>query len=391
MKPYLTSRERVLRTINHQEPDRVPFNLNLTVDIYHRLRNHLGLAVEAEKSMGVWTDVSPSMDLVEAMQVDFCYIGLKTPSNKKITAREDGLLYDEWGIGRQKVVRQDGSFYYEMVKHPLAGATLKDIEEYPWPDPVDPERIEGLRDRVLKLQKDTDKAIMAKFSNSIWEQSWWLYGLQDWFEKLVTEPEIPCAIMERVCQVAMGTMAAGLEAAGDLVDIVRLSGEDLGTQKAPMISPRMFAKYVQPYFARLWSLAKAKLREKNSPAKLALHSCGNVRPFIPTWIEMGLDILDPIQPKAQGMEPAGLKQDFGDRLVFHGGIDIQEVLPFGSPEDVMQEVRRYMQALGPGGGYIVAPAHNVQSDVPPENLVAMRDAIGEYGYYPIAGDHQSRP
>jgi uroporphyrinogen decarboxylase len=383
MKPYLTSRQRVLRTINHQEPDRVPFNLNLTVDIYHRLRNHLGLAEEAEKSMGVWTDVSPSLDLVEAMQVDFCYIGLKTPSNKKITIGKDGLLYDEWGIGRKKVVRQDGSFYYEMVKHPLAGATLKDIEEYSWPDPSDPERIEGLRDKVLNLQKDTDKAIMAKFSNSIWEQSWWLYGLQDWFEKLVTEPEIPCAIMEKVCQVAMGTMAAGLEAAGDLVDIVRLSGEDLGTQKAPMISPRMFAKYVQPYFARLWSLAKAKLREKQSPAKLALHSCGNVRPFILTWIEMGLDILDPIQPKAQGMEPEGLKKDFGDRLVFHGGIDIQEVLPFGSPEDVMREVRRYIQALGPGGGYIVAPAHNVQSDVPPENLVAIRDAIGEYGYYPL--------
>jgi uroporphyrinogen decarboxylase len=391
MKPYLTSRQRVVKAINHQEPDRVPFNLNLTVDIYHRLRNYLGLPVEHEKSMGVWTDVSPSMDLVEAMQVDFCYVGLKTPSSKKIEVRQDGLLYDEWGIGRKKVVRQDGSFYFEMVKHPLAGATLKDIDDYPWPDPADPERIQGLRERILKLRQDTDKAIMAKFSNSIWEQSWWLFGLQDWFEKLATDPQIPCAIMERVSQVALGTMEAGLDAAGDLVDIVRLSGEDLGTQKAPMISPHMFVNYVQPYFARLWSLAKAKLREKNSPARLALHSCGNVRPFIPVWIEMGLDILDPIQPKAQGMEPAGLKRDFGDRLVFHGGIDIQEILPFGSPADVMQEVRRYIQVLGPGGGYIVAPAHNVQSDVPPENLVAIRDAIGEYGYYPITGDTQNPP
>jgi uroporphyrinogen decarboxylase len=108
-----------------------------------------------------------------------------------------------------------------------------------------------------------------------------------------------------------------------------------------------------------------------------------VRPFIPTWIEMGLDILDPIQPRARLMEPEGLKRDFGDRLVFHGGMDIQHTLPFGTPEDVAQDVRRYIQALAPGGGYIVAPAHNVQSDVPPENLVAIRDAIQAYGNYPI--------
>ncbi len=378
MKPYLTSRERVLRTIQHQEPDRVPFNLNLTVDIYHRLRSYLGLPVEKEKSMGVWTDVSPSMDLLEAMQVDFYYIGLKVPSKQKIVYPEDGLIYDEWGIGRKKVVRDDGSYYFEMVKYPLSGATLQEIEEYPWPNPHDPERIEGLREKILQARNETDKAIIAKFSNSIWEQSWWLYGLQDWMEALATHPEIPCAIMDKVCQAAVGTMTAGLEVAGDLVDIVRLSGEDLGTQSSPMISPSMYENYVRPRFERLWSVAKAKLKEKNSSAKLMLHSCGNVRAFIPSWIEMGLDILDPIQPKANGMEPDGLKHDFGDRLVFHGGIDIQEILPFGSPEDVKREVRRYIRALGSGGGYIVAPAHNVQSDVPPENLVAIRDAIGEY-------------
>ena len=115
-----------------------------------------------------------------------------------------------------------------------------------------------------------------------------------------------------------------------------------------------------------------------------VHSCGNIRPFIPAWIDMGLDVLDPIQPQAQGMEPERLKKDFGDRLVFHGGIDLQQVLPNGTPEEVKAEVRRYIQALSPGGGYIVAPAHNVQSDVPPENLVAIRDAIEEYGRYPIA-------
>jgi uroporphyrinogen decarboxylase len=178
-------------------------------------------------------------------------------------------------------------------------------------------------------------------------------------------------------------MESGMEAVGDLVDIVRLSGEDLGTQLAPMISPRMFQALVQPRFARLWGMARKKIAEKNPNARLMLHSCGNIRPLIPAWIEMGLDILDPIQPRAKGMEPAALKRDFGDQLSFHGGIDIQNILPFGSEQDVINEVRRYLRALAPGGGYIVAPAHNVQSDVPPQNLVAMRDAIAEFGSYPI--------
>jgi uroporphyrinogen decarboxylase len=224
---------------------------------------------------------------------------------------------------------------------------------------------------------------MAKFSNAIWEQSWWLYGMQAWMIDLIAKPEVVTAIMDRVTAVAVGTMEAGMEAVGDLVDIVRLSGEDLGTQIAPMISPRLFDALVRPRFERLWSCARKKLKEKNPGGKLMVHSCGNVRPFIPAWIEMGLDILDPIQPRVRGMEPEGLKRDFGDRLVFHGGIDLQYTLPFGSVEEVGQEVRRYMRALAPGGGYIVAPAHNVQSDVPPANLVAIRDAIEAYGYYPI--------
>jgi uroporphyrinogen decarboxylase len=150
-----------------------------------------------------------------------------------------------------------------------------------------------------------------------------------------------------------------------------------------MISPKLFNALVQPRFARLWDTAKSLSQAKNPAAKLMLHSCGNVRPFIPTWIEMGLDILDPIQPRARGMEPDGLKRDFGGQLTFHGGLDLQHTLPFGSPAEVQAEVKRYIQALGPGGGYIVAPAHNVQSDVPPANLVAARDAVEQFGTYPL--------
>jgi uroporphyrinogen decarboxylase len=383
-KTTMTSRERVVRAINHQEPDRVPFNLSLTVDCYDRLRAYLGLPPEVDKPVGVWTNVSASLDLLDAMRVDIYSFGLKRPAHWQPPQKGDGLMYDEWGIGRQKIVRPDGSYYFEMVSHPLAGAAIADIKAYPFPDPYDPGRIEGLREQVIQARKETDKAILAKLSSSIWEQSWWLRGMQQWMCDLIDDPGLVCALMDRVCDVAVGMMDAGLSAVGDLVDIVRLSGEDLGTQDRPMISPGMYRQLVRPRFERLWSFARNKLRQVNPAAKLMLHSCGNVRPFIQDWIDLGLDILDPIQPRARGMEPEALKRDFGDRLVFHGGVDIQYTLPFGSPEEVAQEVRRYIQALAPGGGYLVAPAHNVQSDVPPENLVAIRDAIEEYGYYPVA-------
>jgi uroporphyrinogen decarboxylase len=378
----LTSRERVLRTLNHKEPDRVPFNLNLTVDIYHGLRKHLKLPPEPDKVMDLGTAVSASLDLVEAMQVDFYYLKLGAPVNWKPPIRLDGVIVDEWGVGYRKTLRP-GGFYYEMVEHPLAGASLKDIEAYCWPDPGDLGRTATLRDKVAFIRKETDKAIMAKFTTPVWEQAWYLCGLQQWMMDLIENPKRACAILDQVCRVAMGLAKAGLETVGEQIDILRLSGDDLGTQTSPMISLQMYEKFVKPRFERLWNYAKGKLIQKNPAGKLMLHSCGDVRPFIPSWIEIGLDVLDPIQPRAVGMEPAGLKQDFGKQLVFHGGIDLQQVLPFGTPEEVMAEVKRYIQILSPGGGYIVAPAHNVQNDVPPDNLIAMRDAVLEYGVYPI--------
>jgi uroporphyrinogen decarboxylase len=380
----MTSRQRVQLAINHRQPDRVPFDLALTADIYDSLRRYLNLSPDSDRSLGYWTEVTPSMDLLDAMQVDFYTSGLNKPANPRSHQRNDGLYYDEWGIGRRRVERPNGGYYFEMVYHPLANASLQDILDYPWPDPQDPGRVNGLRERILRVHNETDKAIVMKFSNSIWEMSWWLRGLEQWMIDLTEHPDIVAAILEHVTETAIGLSKVGIQAVGDLVDILRLSGEDLGTQLNPMISTRMYQQIVRPYFERFWRAAKSDLLQKNPAGKTMLHSCGSVRAFIPDWIDMGLDILDPIQPRARGMEPDGLKRDFGERLVFHGGIDIQHTLPFGTPQEVMLEVQRYIRALAPGGGYIVAPAHNVQGDVPPQNLVALRDAVLEYGWYPIA-------
>jgi uroporphyrinogen decarboxylase len=383
MKAELTSRQRVNLALNHQEPDRVPFDMTLTVDVYYRLRQHLGLPAESGKPVGIWSDVSPSLDLLDAMQVDILYLGLNPASHSSPLKQEDGLHYDQWGVGRRKVVREDGSYYFEMVKHPLANPSWEALENYPWPDPYDPARSAGVREKFLHIRSATDKAIASKFTTSIWEQATYLVGLQTWLELMVYDPDLAGAILDMTCQVALGLADVGLSEAGDLIDIFRLSGEDLGTQTNALISPRMYDRIVRPRHARLWSYVKERLAEINPGVKLMLHSCGNVRPFISRWIEMGLDILDPIQPNAAGMDPAGLKADFGDRLTFHGGLDLQEILPFGSLDDVRRHVADYLHTLAPGGGYILAPAHNVQSDVPVENLVAIRDANLELGKYPI--------
>ncbi len=157
----------------------------------------------------------------------------------------------------------------------------------------------------------------------------------------------------------------------------------MGTQQGPLISVPMFRKLVRPHLEKVWKVAKTELNKRNPDGKIMLHSCGSVRPFMRDWADMGLDVLDPIQPRPKNMDTAAIKAEVGDRLAFQGGIDIQYVLPFGTIEEVRQEVRQRIKDLAPGGGYLLAPAHNVQSDVPPQNLVAMRDAVEEFGYYPI--------
>ena len=383
-KQVLAPRERVIRAINHQEPDRVPFDLYLSAAAYHELRAYLGLPPDPDQKVGIWSEVSPAVDLLDAMGVDFLYIGLNPASKPSPLARDDGLLYDQWGVGRKKVELPEGGSYYEMERHPLANSELSRASRItPGRTLMIRARVEGLREKFLQARRESDKAIVSRFATSIWEQATYLVGFQEFLELAVLQPEIAEAVLDRTTAVAMGMADVGIGAVGDLIDIYRMSGEDMGTQRSPLISPRMYARLVEPRFRRYWKFIKEKLAEAGSSAKIMVHSCGTVRAFLPSWIEMGLDILDPVQPLALGMEPESLKRDFGSRLTFHGGIDLQELLPKGTPEQVMEGVRQMIRTLGPGGGYIVSPAHNVQQDVPPENLVAIRDAIELFGYYPI--------
>jgi uroporphyrinogen decarboxylase len=382
-KKTMSSRDRVITALQHREPDRVPLSMTITVDAYNNLKNYLGIELEEDLKIGNWTDVAIHPLVAEKFGLDIFWLRLNSPHKKPRQPEDPNKRIDEWGIERTRVDLPSGGYYFEMTSHPLEDATIADLEDYPWPDPYDPGRVEGLREYAYQMRRDTEFAILAKFAGAIFETAWYLRGMEKFMIDLIDNPAFVHALLEKIYQVQRGFDEVGLEAVGEYIDILRLSGEDLGTQAGPLISLPMFRSFIRPYFEKLWTFAKQKLLSKNPEARLMLHSCGSVRTFIPDWLEMGLDILDPIQPMAKGMDPFQLKADFGDGLTFHGGIDAQHVLPYGTEEEVRQHTKKYIKALAPGGGFIVAPVHNVQGDVRPENLVAMRDAVEEFGYYPI--------
>jgi uroporphyrinogen decarboxylase len=207
-------------------------------------------------------------------------------------------------------------------------------------------------------------------------------GWEQWMMDLLINTEFVSAVIERILNIQMRLDERGLRAAGKYLSIFKLSGDDFGIQDRPLYSMKLWNQIILPIMERRWRNARTILDEVAPEVKLMMHSDGAIRPFIPDMINCGIDILDPIQRFCPGMNIYELKRDFGDQLTFHGVVDTQKVMPTGTPDDVKEEVLTCLDALAPGGGYICGPVHNVQGDVPAENLVAMCETVQEYGRYP---------
>jgi uroporphyrinogen decarboxylase len=378
-----TSRERVVAALEHREPDRVPVDVNPVLDFYLNLKNYLGLEIEEALKPNTAMEVIPHPSVLSALGADVISVKLGSPSGRRSSRLKGGYKEDEWGVIRQSVRQPGGGSYLEVVHYPLADATIDDLEGYSWPDPYAPGRGEGAEAMARRLYEGTDLALLGRFGGPIVETPLYLVGWENWLVRLAREPEFAAALLDKITDIQIALDRVGLEATAKYLQIFKVSGEDLGMQTGPLYSPKMFRTLLLPRLRRRWRAARGYLDQVNQAVKIMLHSCGGIRPYIPDLIEAGIQVLDPVQPRAVGMDSAGLKRDFGDRLTFHGGVDIQEVLPFGSEEDVEAEVRRRIRAFAPGGGYILASAHNVQADVPPPNLVAMCRAAQRYGQYPI--------
>jgi uroporphyrinogen decarboxylase len=384
LKKKWTSRERIVAALEHREPDRVPVDLTIHTIAYQRLRNFLQLSEDAQKG-DRFGEVQPGFDLLGVLGVDMTFIRLRAPCRWKAPAAAgDGFEFDQWGVGQRRVEVPGAGSLLETVQSPLRDLDPRDIslDAYPWPDPLDPGRIAGIAEEARRMYEDTDFAIMGRFGGTIMEQATFLRGYEQWMMDLVLFPEFARDLMNRIADIQIALDEVGIREAGKYLTVLKLSGEDLGSQRSSLFSQTVWQDLLRPILSRRWKAARTALdRHEASHVKLMLHSDGAIRPFLNDLIEDGVDCIDPVQLQCDGMDAEGIKRDFGQKLAFHGAIDTQHLLPFGSRDEVRAEVARCIRALAPGGGFILTPMHNVQPDVPPENIVAMCEAAKTYGQY----------
>ena len=382
----MTSRERVLSALNHREPDRVPFDMGGTVvsgihkNAYCALREYLELPVVEPKVVDVFQQiVQVDDDLMNQLKVDVRNVSPRSSGTHKIDVKDMGdytYFYDEFQIGWR--MPKQGGFYYDMFSHPLAGNIgLEDIENYDLPDPLNPARFTGVAEAAQKVVEEEKRAVVVgSMSAGTLEIVAWTRGFADYFADLASNEKLTCAMLDRVLDQKIKYWGRIFELLGDRIDVAQ-EADDFAGQDKMLISPVTYRRLVKPRHKILFDFI-----HKNSPAKVFFHSCGAIRPVIPDLIEAGVDILNPIQVSARGMDPAELKREFGKDIVFWGGgIDTQKVLHAGTPDEVKVETRKRLDALMTGGGFIFTPVHNIQPNVPPENIMMMWETVQEYGVY----------
>ena len=375
----MNSRERVKTALNHKEPDKVPisFGSNI-VDGIHKLakdnyEKHLGL----EKTPWVMTHIPMGTvempeSLLEYCGSDFRTVRLRHHWINPVTYNEDGSYYDEYGC-----LMVPSEFYFDNMKRPLSGdISIKDIERFNWPDPYDFKRTEGLSEKAGNLYRNTEYAIVSDIiCGGPFEQAQQIRGFEEFLCDLYEEPEMAEALMDKITEIDIKLLDAMLTETGEYVDIV-CQGDDLAMQDNPFFSVDIYEKLIKKYHKRMFDFIR-----KKTNAKIFLHCCGSVYNLIPSLIDIGVDILNPIQTSARNMEPERLKSEFGHDICFWGGIDTQKLLSCDSAKKVEYEVMRTIEILSQDGGYIIAPAHNIQPKVPPENIDAMVKAALKYRNY----------
>ena len=361
----MNHKERLLMTINHEEPDRVPLCAWYTPEAEKTVLRHLG--VESDQTETYKAAGGP---LPILMDHDFLISWVGPCTGYYLNPAEE--YTDEWGIGWKWFKYGAGGSYTEMVRHPLED--IVDPSEFSMPDFTLEDRYGGAR--RLVAQYGNEYGIMGGCACTLFELAWYLRGMEKVLTDMVTNKDFMNAYLDKLLAWIdeAGTRMVGLG-----VDIIWI-GDDFGMQEEMLISPQLFREFFKPRYARLF----AKWKALNPRVKIAFHSDGNIYPIIGDLIEIGLHILNPVQPKS--MDPAKLKREFGKHLSFWGTIDIQEVLPFGTPQDVAREVKLRVRTVGKGGGLIIAPAHNIQPEVPLENILAFYATAKDYGRYPIRED-----
>ena len=423
----MNSRERVELTLDHQEPDRVPFDLGgssvtgMHVSTVYALRQALaldppGTPVKVTRPYLMLGEIK--LDLIEALGIDVVPLagtgnlfGFKDEGWKEWTTFDDTPVHVHGAFNTQLEPNGDllqypqgdrsappsgrmprGGWYFDAIirQPPIDEATLNvedNLEEF---GPISDVELARYGREAERLYAHTDKAILAKVSATGFGDIAAVPALQlrhpggirdveEWYVSTVTRRNYIYQVFDRQCEIALANLECLQKTVGDRVTAIYLTGTDFGMQTGPFISPAAYRDLYQPFHRRLndWI-------HENTSWKTFIHSCGSVVPLVEDFIAAGFDILNPVQCSAANMRPAELKRRFGERVTFWGGgVDTQRTLPFGTPDDVRREVRERIEAFGPGGGFVFNPIHNVQPQTPVENLLAMVETLRDRGGYPL--------
>lgn len=382
----MNSKERFLAALNHKEPDRVPLDLGgwvttISIKTYNRLLKKLDIQREGQVFDWLRQNVMPEEDVLERLGVDTRYVHLGEPRSWQFQPQQtDKGLYvkDEWGCG---FLMPESSLYYNLVDSPLKNATLADLETYSWPDPDDSGYLDGIEQRARRLSEENKYGVVGNFAWESWyERAWKLRAMDIFYMDMVGNKEFVHALLDKTLSLHLRLLDNVLNVCGKYLDVI-IQGGDLAGQKTTLMSPQTYREFIKPRQEKAIRFIKER-----TDAKIFWHSCGAVSSLIDDFIEVGIDILNPVQVRAEGMDAAELKKRYGDRIVFWGGIDSQQVLPAGSVKDVENEVKHLIKTAGSGGGLIVCSVHNIQADVPEENVLALYDTVIESGKYPINKD-----
>ena len=381
----MNSRQRVDLALNHKEPDRVPIDLwgtdsRLLNDFYFKVISHLKIKAIDKKVRPGKSAEYVDYRIADMVGSDFRHLVIGKPQNFKPYSNEDGVQFDEWGIGR---VRK-GSYNF-ISHHPLADADISTIKKYKGPNIYDPGRIKGLKEQAKDWYENTDYAITntGPISGFIKEYYEYLRGTEKFFTDPYLDQRLARELLEKLADIFIEFYLYYISTTSEYLTWIEFES-DFGMQDRPLISRDLFKKFLKGPMKRV--IAEVKKAAPN--AKIYLHSCGSIKEFMPDFIDIGIDIISGLQPLARDMESDKLKKEFGDDIVFHGGIDIQKAL-CGSLEDTVYETKKRIYEFGRDGGYICGPANHFLIDVGVENFFALYKTARTFGVYPLK-DYRSK-
>lgn len=363
-------KDRVNQAVFFQRPDRVPRDFAAVPEVWKKLGDCFSTEDRNEilKRLDVDCRIVSYDSFCQHPEIDLEEVDMKASQERSSVGgmwrkvEPDGSNRDIWGAHRKKVTTRFGTLD-QFASYPLESAqSVEDLKKYRWPQP-DWWDFSNLRSVIEKLN-DLESYNIRYRAGSVFETTWSLYNFEKFLLDLALRPEMPLYAMERIAEVHLENLRTVLEVAGELIDIVYFY-DDIASQEGLLISPEMYEKYIQPFHQKIIDTAA------DAGKPVMMHSCGSVYPMIERFIDMGLAILNPIQPGARDMNPEKLANHFAGRIAFHGGIDIQSFLPAATPQQIREKVDYTSKILGKSGGYIMAGSHHIQADTAIENILAM--------------------